>query len=601
MKFIFYSLIVFTTLMACILTFNGCKDKNPEPEVVITSIAPTQGVAGTAVVISGTHFSEIISENSVMFNGKLALVTSATVTEIVTVVPLDCGTGKVTLKTGSTVIAGPEFVYLIPPKISSISPVKGTVGTKVTITGTNFSSTPSNNAIRFNGKVATVLTSTETQLVTVVPSEAGSGKVSVTTDSGLSEGPDFNYFDSPTILTINPTSARHNNSVVITGTNFDPSFLTAKINGKSLPIVFSSTSQLTITIPKGIGTGKVSIETTGGNIDGPVFTYLLTATVTTLAGDGNPGYVEGVGANAKLDTPSGITFDTDGNLYVCERGNYLIRKITPEGVTTTFAGSGLAGSSDGSAHLAKFRRPSGITSDGLGNFYIADAGNHSIRKVSAVGDVSTLAGAGSGSPGFVDGIGIGANFNFPTSLIVDLQGNLIVADYLNYRLRKLTTSGVVSTIAGNGSSDFIAGNGIMAHIGSVWGIVKDSDSNFYFSNYDGHRILKMTPSGDITSFAGDGTLGFSDGPKESAKFSSLSGIAIDKSGALIVSDVENNCIRRISEGIVTTIAGDGISGFVNGEGDVARFNLPFGLGINSAGEIFVCDRSNHSIRKIVLE
>lgn len=399
---------------------------------------------------------------------------------------------------------------------------------------------------------------------------------------------------APTITEIEPTSGKFNTSIVISGTDFVGSSLAVKINDKPLVITASTATQLTATIPKGAGTGKITVSANGGSVDGPVFTYIPTVTVTTFAGGGTSGFGDGTGIAAKFRNPSGLTFDNSGNLYVCDRNNNRIRKITPEGVTTTVFGPSIP---LGNSIFGVFLDPSGIAFDGVNNFYVAVAGLSSIMTLNSSG-VTPLAGD---IQGFGDGTGLQAKFDFPTSLVVDKQGNIIVADFVNKRVRKVTPGGVVTTIAGDGSSDFVAGNGIAAHIGSVWGLTQDSQSNFYFTTFQMGRILKMTAQGDITSFAGDGTEGFADGPSETAKFSSTYGMVIDKSGALIVSDGPAHRIRRISEGVVSTIAGDGTAGLVNGDGSIARFNLPYGLAINSAGEIFVCDRANHAIRKIVLE
>jgi IPT/TIG domain/NHL repeat len=306
---------------------------------------------------------------------------------------------------------------------------------------------------------------------------------------------------APTITGIDPASGKFNTSIVISGTDFEGSSLSVKINDKPVVITASTATQLTVTIPKGAGTGKVTVSNDGGSVDGPVFTYIPTVTVTTLAGDGTAGFLDATGPGAKFNRPAGLTFDNSGNLYVCDRSNNRIRKITPEGVTTTFFGPTIP---VGNNVFRIFSTPSGIAFDGVSNFYVAVAGLSNVVKLNSSG-VSLLAGD---IQGFADGTGLQAMFDFPTSLVVDKQGNIIVADFVNKRIRRVTPEGVVTTIAGDGSMDFVSGNGIAARIGSVWGLTQDSQSNFYFSTFDTYRILKMNPAGDVTSYAGDGTLGF---------------------------------------------------------------------------------------------
>ena len=484
------------------------------------------------------------------------------------------------------------------PIISSISNNAGGTGTPVIIKGSNFSPEITGNAVKFNGKSAVVTSASETEIATTVPADAGTGKVTVETIAGIAEGPEFAYFVKPEINSINPTSAKHSTALTITGSNLNVPGVVVKINGTVATITSTTSTELKVTVPIGVGTGKVEVETLGGIADGPILDYILTVTVSTLAGNSTSGYADGTAAEARFNSPIGIAFDSQDNLYVCDRFNHRIRRITPDGLTTTFAGSGVSGAANGEGVLAEFSHPRAITRDAQGNFYITNTGKNIINKMTSGGTVTTIAGDGIG--GYADGVGTSAIFSIPTGIIFDRQENLIIADLGNARVRKLVpTSGVVTTIAGNGAVDFLAGNGTAAQL-TPSSLIMDDKSNLYIA--DGTKyILKMTPTGDVSIFAGNGLQAFADGSNDISSFNTPQGITITKGGDLIVSDTNNHLIRLISKGIVSTIAGDGTAGWVDGDGTIARFNFPAGIAINSKGQIFICDRGGHTVRKMTME
>ena len=485
------------------------------------------------------------------------------------------------------------------PIISSLSNNSGGAGTPVIIKGSNFSPEITGNTVKFNGKMAVVTSASETQITTTVPADAGTGKVTVETIEGIAEGPVFTYFVKPEISSINPTSAKHSATLTITGNNLNVSGVVVKINGTVATITSTTSTEIKVIVPIGVGTGKVAVETLGGIADGPILNYILTITVSTLAGNSTSGYADGTAAEARFNSPIGIAFDSQDNLYVCDRANHRIRKITPDGLTTTFAGSGVQGTANGEGILAEFSSPRGITRDAQGNFYITNTGKNIINKMTSTATVTTIAGDG-GIGGYADGVGTSASFFFPTGIVFDQQGNLIIADLANARLRKLVpTSGVVTTIAGNGGTDFLAGNGIAAQL-TPSSIIMDNKSNLYIADGDKY-ILNMTSTGDVSIFAGNGVVGFADGSNDISSFNIPQGITITKDGDLIVSDTGNHRIRLISKGIVSTIAGDGTAGWVDGDGSIARFNSPAGIAVNSKGQIFICDRLGHTIRKMTME
>ncbi|MDR2881422.1 MAG: hypothetical protein LBV29_05940 [Azoarcus sp.] len=325
-----------------------------------------------------------------------------------------------------------------------------------------------------------------------------------------------------------------------------------------------------------------------------------TVTVSTLAG-GEQGFVDDVGSAARFNEPSGIAMDKAGNLYVTDTFNHRIRKISPEGEVSTFAGSGVSGNADGTGNAAQFDRPEGIAIDRAGNLYVTDRGNNNIRKITSKGEVSTLAGS---KRGFADGKGSAAWFNWPTGIAIDRAGNLYVADYYSYSIRKVTPVGEVSTFV-----DGRKGSG-PERLGSPCGIAIDAAGNLYVTASESIRepgtclIRKITPERDwnwTSTFVG-GKSGFADGIGGAARFLGPCGVAMDKAGNLYVADFGNHRIRKVSKkGEVSTLAGDGRQGFADGPGSVAQFNEPFGIAIDEAGNLYVADTSNHRIRKIVLK
>jgi DNA-binding beta-propeller fold protein YncE len=313
--------------------------------------------------------------------------------------------------------------------------------------------------------------------------------------------------------------------------------------------------------------------------------------VSTLAG-GEEGFADGVGSDAMFHEPRGIAIDAAGNLYVADTWNHRIRKITPAGEVSTFAG-GEKGFADGIGGDAKFRRPLGIEVDAAGNLYVADTLNHRIRKITPTGDASTLAG---GEEGFADGIGSDAKFNSPIGIASDAAGNLYVADSVNNRIRKITSAGEVSTLAGseNGFADGIGGT---AKFDAPVGIAVDVAGNLYVADLGNHCIRKITPAGEVSTLAGS-EMGFADGVGSDAMFLLPSGIASDAAGNLYVADTVNNRIRKITPAGEVSILAGGEYGFADGIGSDARFFAPFGIASDAAGNLYVADTFNHRIRKI---
>ncbi len=308
--------------------------------------------------------------------------------------------------------------------------------------------------------------------------------------------------------------------------------------------------------------------------------------VETFAGTGTAGFMNGAGNVAQFYYPIGVEVDGSGFVYVVDTDNQRIRKITSMGVVTTLAGTGTDGSMDGAGNVAQFNYPRGGAIDSSGNVYVADTYNQRIRKITSAGVVTTL--AGTGTAGFMDGAGNVAQFNFPYGVAVDNSGFVYVADQSNHRIRKITSTGVVSTLAGTGTAGNMDGAGNAALFRSPGGVAVDGSGNVYVADTYNHRIRKITSTGVVSTLAS----GF-DNPR---------GVEVDSSGNVYVADASNHRIRKItSAGVVTTLAGTtGTSGFMDGAGNVAQFNKPYRVAVDSSGNVYVTDTDNHRIRKIII-
>ena len=320
------------------------------------------------------------------------------------------------------------------------------------------------------------------------------------------------------------------------------------------------------------------------------------ATVTTFAGSGVMGSADGKGVNATFANMMGLTTDANDNIYVADSHNNIIRKISPDGVVTTFAGNGTAGTKDGKGVAASFFNPAAITADKKGNVYVADTQNNLIRKITPAGSVSTI--AGKWQAGLK--IGTGGVFDNPAGLAVDATGNVYVADRFHDKICKISPDGKITTIAGSGDPGSQDGAGTSASFYVPQGIAIDSTGNLYVADTYNNLIRKITPAGVVTTIAGKTKKkGKANGKGAAASFSHPYGIAVDKAGNIYVADQGNNLVRKITpEGIVTTFAGNGIRGATDGNVKEASFYKPMGVTLDKQGNVYIADYQNNLIRRI---
>jgi sugar lactone lactonase YvrE len=329
---------------------------------------------------------------------------------------------------------------------------------------------------------------------------------------------------------------------------------------------------------------------------------VLTGTVTTFAGSaaGTSGYAEGTGTAALFDGPQNVAFNAaTGKLYVAESFNNAIRTITTTGATGVLSKAAI-GYAEGNLATAQFYGPKGLSFDVAGNTYLADLGNNVIRKITTTGAVTTL--AGNTIAGFIDGAATKAEFYNPSATAVDAAGNVYVADRSNNLIRKITSAGVVSTFAGfkalNGFSQttvpgYADGDPTLALFNYPVALTFDATGNLYVADYKNNAIRKVTPAGVVSTFAG--------GIYFPALLGNPTGVVLDAQGNMFISEASGRIIEITTNKVLYVLAGAAKSnGYVNGVGAAARFNSPQALTLDGQGNLYVADFNNNVIRKITV-
>lgn len=314
--------------------------------------------------------------------------------------------------------------------------------------------------------------------------------------------------------------------------------------------------------------------------------------VRSLAGSSTTGYIDATGNIARFSMPNGMAINSAGDVFVADRANHRIRKISPAGETTTFAGSGDAGFVDDTGVNAQFENPNGIAIDSVGNLYVADEANHCIRKITPAGVVSTY--AGSGIAGFADGNALDAKFLYPTGVAIDSSNHVYVADSQNNRIRKIdAVTGMVTTFAGSGVPGFADGAYLESQFSHPIALAINAAGGVLVVDHGNLRIRLIDIVG-VSTLAGNGSAGMSDGPGATAQFDNPTGIAVDAEGVAYVTDTNNHRIRRITtDAQVSTIAGTGVAGVEDSPtlglypAQVTQFQAPRGIAIDSSGKLYI--------------
>ncbi|WP_295648926.1 gliding motility-associated C-terminal domain-containing protein [uncultured Mucilaginibacter sp.] len=543
----------------------------------LSPIVTTQ--PATAVTATGATLNGIVNDNgsittvSIEYGTASNLAGSTIATLSSGVSPIASGTGNVSFTSVLTgLIPNTNYYFRINgvngsgtangailsfttqsgvPTITSFSPSSSVSGSTITITGTNLLGVTS---VSIGGVMATSYTIVSATTITaVVGIGAMSGNVSVTGPGGAVSSPGFVLLTAPNIYYQTPQN-------YITGAAITP----------LLPV------------------------NTGGAVPATIY-----GQVSTFAGSGASAFINGTGNAASFDHPYGAAIDASGSLYVADCFNHAIRKISSLAFVSTLAGSGFPGTGNFVGTSASFNYPGGVVVDGTGNVYVGDQTNNLIRKITPTGAVSTFAGNGlQGSNNGSAGI---ASFSSPAGLVFDAAGNLYVADRMNNMVRKITPSGVVSTFAGSGVTSAVNGTGTAAGFYGCSGLAIDQAGNLYVADQDNHMIRKITSTGVVTTVAGSGSIGNANGLATSASFNQPFGVAVDVSGNIFVADEFNNLIRKITPvGLVSTLAGNGSASSIDAVGLSASFNYPSGVTLDGLGNMYITETVGNKIRKIIL-
>lgn len=538
---------------------------------VISGIKPASGGKGTRVKISGGGFDEVKEGNFVDFNGKQALVTEVAADYLMVVAPDDVQTGPVSVTINKQKATGPVFTVVPMPIISSVTPLSGPAGTVMTINGQNFSTFVDENKVTINGKPAVGLTATPFKITLTIPGGSGDGKIVLNVNDQIVQGPDFKD-QTLGIATMSPDNGLAGTQVTITGTGFNTNAGAniVTFNGVNAQVVSATATSLVVITPPTLTSGPVKIVNAGQTATSPV--NFNRAGVMTFVGGPNSTAI-----NIR-ERGTSITIDSHNNLFMIDYLAQCIRKITPDGTVSIFAGSAnrQAGNQNGTGTAASFSFSfnSGITIDKQDNMYVSDGVNNTIRKITPAAVVSTYA----------------VNLNQPGRLTIDDNGILYVQT--SYSLTRVDKAGVRTNMPGfNGATD--AATPVI--IGSY--LYHSDAEGLYINRYDvDNRTLER-------GWAGNGNFGNSDGPKNQAMIASPLGLVTDGQGNIYFSDGLFGTTRKVNLTLneVSTVSKQTVRGYKDGALNEAQFWNRSDMVIDKDGNIYIVDQQNNAIRKMFLK
>jgi len=398
-------------------------------------------------------------------------------------------------------------------------------------------------------------------------------------------------FVPASIDNISPNSGPGDTEVTITGIAFNTDIdgVSVFFNNVEAEVTSINATEIKAIVPREAMTGSVRIIINGEETIGPEFNYVLTPVqVSTLIRTDTPGDTDGPLTEASFATLWSSLKDEEGSLFISDFGNNKIRKIDTNGIVSTVAGmTGIIGSIDGTFEETVFNSPRGMVMDSEGNIIVVDFGDHKIRKINfTTGSVETI--AGTGDLGLINGDGSIAQFSSPLAITIDSSNNIYVSDTGNFTIRKITPDNIVSTLVGTGVAGFVDGAPDIAQIGFVDGMKIDQDGNIIFADTSNHSIRKVTPAGVVSTIAGTGMSGDIDGEGNTSQFSLPIDVAIDSENNIYVTDFSNNKIKRITpDGMVSTFAGTGEFSFIDGIPSIATFSNPLSLFIDKNDVIYI--------------
>jgi hypothetical protein len=605
--------------------------------LTVSRVFPTNGPAGSQIRISGAGFSSIKDPASVLVNNKEALIVSASDTLIVAEIPAAAGTGPVMVKVDGMEAKGQDFRY---QAVQDIKPLSGGAHTRVTINGEGFENTVEGNIVDFNGKPATVVTASATQLVVLAPEEVSTGPLSVNINGQKITGPAFTVVGKPVINIVSPLSGPKGVEMVITGDIFStvPDENKVFINGIEVPVQSATANELKLTIPGGTGTGNIKVVVNDQATEGPQFKDQtlgiaaltpdngLAGTTVTITGTGfstvaaeNTVYFNGVAAVVKTASETSLVLDapaalSTGDVKVMVNGQEALAPMP-------FKRAGVITLAGGPSSNVFGSFVSALAIDSHGNIYVVDQANKVVKKVTPEGVVTVLQANGA------DII-----FTTPTGIVIDKQDNIFVSDPGASQIRKITpagqniqyTSGFQPTHlsidnAGNlyaGISGFgegmnkvnTAGNYSKVN-GPNWPMYRsavDAAGNLYYpdQNGNGNMGLNITPpGGGSRNFVGGYYEGdHIDGVGRDARFNGVTSVVLSQPDVLLVPENYNYAIRRvqISTATVTTLVKFG-RGYIDGTLTASRFATLTDIAVGKDGSIYILDAGNKAIRKIFLQ